>query len=120
MSPRDIVLCLVFSLALPAGQVMFKFAAVQHERLAGPLPMRLIGNLPLIGALAWYGLTAIFWFYILTRVPLSRAYPFALVGTGFVPVLAWLIFKEPLSWRLAAGYALMLMGLLVIQAVPRS
>jgi len=119
MTWRDVLLCLGFSVALPVGQVMFKFAAVQHEKLTGALPVRLVSNAPLIGALAWYGLTAIFWFYILTRIPLSRAYPFALVGTGFVPVLAWLIFKEPLGWRLAVGYALMLAGLVVMQDAPR-
>jgi multidrug transporter EmrE-like cation transporter len=110
------MLCAGFSLALPIGQLMFKFAATQHARQTGSLVMRLITNGPLIAALAWYGLTAIFWFFILTRVPLSKAYPFALAGTGLIPILAWLVFKEPMSWRIAAGYALMLAGLFVVQS----
>ncbi|MDZ4376410.1 MAG: hypothetical protein U1C74_33920 [Phenylobacterium sp.] len=120
MTAREMMLCLGFSLALPAGQVMFKWAADNHARLSGALPMRLITNGPLLAALAWYGLTAIFWFYILTRIPLSRAYPFALAGTGLVPILAWLVFKEPVGWRIAGGYALMLAGLFVIQSGPRT
>ena len=116
MNPRDMLLCAGFSLALPIGQLMFKFAATQHARQTGPMLMRLATNGPLIGALAWYGFTAIFWFFILTRVPLSRAYPFALAGTGLIPILAWLVFKEPMSWRIAAGYALMLAGLFVVQS----
>lgn len=114
MTLKDALLCAGFSLALPMGQVMFKWAAITNERLTGPLPLRLITNLPLMGAFAWYGVTALFWFYILTRVPLSLAYSFSIVGSGLVPLLAWIIFKEPLGWRFVAGYVLMLAGFMVI------
>ena len=116
MTLREALLCMGFSLALPIGQTMFKWAALQNERQQGPLLVRLITNGPLIGALAWYGVTALFWFYILTRVPLSRAYPFALAGTGLVPLIAWLAFREPFNWGVLAGYGLMLAGLVVIQS----
>lgn len=114
MTLKDVLLCAGFSIALPIGQTLFKSAALYNEKLSGPLVMRLVTNWPLIGAFAWYGLTALFWFYILTRVPLSLAYAFSIVGSGLVPLVAWLVFKEPMGWRYAAGYALMLMGFLVI------
>jgi len=114
MKLHDFLLCAVFSIALPIGQVMFKFAAIYNERLQGPLLMRLITNYPLLGAFAWYGATSLVWFYILTRVPLSLAYTCSILGSGLVPLVAWLIFKEQLSWQFAAGYALMLAGFLVI------
>lgn len=120
MTLKDMLLCAGFSLALPIGQTMFKFAAIYNERLQGPLVIRLITNLPLLGALAWYGLTAIFWFYILTRVPLSLAYAFTIVGSGLVPLVAWLVFKEPLDWRFAVGYLLMLSGFAVIMIGQRA
>jgi multidrug transporter EmrE-like cation transporter len=111
---KEALLCVGFSLALPVGQTLFKWAALTNARLTGPLPLKLLGNGPLIGAFGWYGLTALFWFYILTRVPLSTAYAFSIVGSGLVPLVAWLVFKEPLGWRFAVGYALMLAGFLVI------
>ena len=114
MTPKDMLLCAGFSLALPIGQTLFKFAAVNNARLTGNPVVKLITNGPLIGAFAWYGLTALFWFYILTRVPLSLAYAFSIVGSGLVPLVAWLVFKEPLDWRFAAGYVLMLAGFAVI------
>lgn len=116
MTPREMLLCGGFSLALPIGQVMFKWGAVYHANQTGPLALKLVTNWPLLGAFAWYGLTSLFWFYILTKVPLSRAYPFAMAGTGLVPLLAFFIFKEPISWRMAAGFALMLAGLFVVQS----
>lgn len=114
MNLKDAALCAGFAIALPIGQTLFKAAALYNARLTGPLPLRLIGNWPLIGAFAWYGFTALFWFYILTRVPLSFAYTFSIVGSGLVPLIAWLVFREPLDWRFAAGYVLMLAGFAVI------
>ena len=119
ISAKDMLLCAGFSLALPIGQTLFKFAAVQNARLSGPLVVRLLSNLPLIAAFAWYGLTALFRFYILTRVPLSLAYAFSIVGSGLVPLVAWLVFKEPLDWRFALGYLLMLVGFAVIMQGQR-
>ena len=119
MTLKDMLLCAGFSLALPIGQTLFKFAAVNNERLHGPLVVRLLTNVPLLCAFAWYALTALFWFYILTRVPLALAYSFSIVGSGLVPLVAWLVFKEPLDWRFAAGYFLMLVGFAVIQSGQR-
>lgn len=116
MNGREMLLCGGFSLALPVGQVMFKSAAVFYAKQTGPLLLKLMTNWPLLGAFAWYGLTSLLWFYILTKVPLSRAYPFALAGTGLVPILAWAIFKEPIGWRMGVGFALMLAGLFVVQS----
>jgi multidrug transporter EmrE-like cation transporter len=117
---KDALLCAGFSLALPIGQTLFKFAAVNNARLQGPLLVKLVTNVPLIGAFAWYGLTALFWFYILTRVPLSLAYAFSIAGSGLVPLVAWLVFKEPLDWRFPVGYLLMLTGFAVIMTGQRA
>jgi multidrug transporter EmrE-like cation transporter len=117
---KDVALCAGFSLALPIGQTLFKFAAVNNARLQGPLLVKLVTNVPLIGAFAWYGMTALFWFYILTRVPLSLAYAFSIVGSGLVPLVAWLVFKEPLDWRFGVGYLLMLAGFAVIMQGQRA
>jgi drug/metabolite transporter (DMT)-like permease len=114
MSWKDILLCSGFAVALPIGQSLFKWAAQQNAQISGNLVVRLVTNAPLIGAFAWYGLTALLWFYILTRTPLSIAYLFSILGSGLVPLIAWLVFKEPLGWRFAAGYVLMLAGFLVI------
>ena len=118
MSPKDIVLCAAFAVVMPAGQTLFKWGAVYNERLSGSFVARVLQNWPLMIAFAWYGLSALLWFYILTRVPLSTAYPFALVGTALVPLIGWLVFKEPSSWTMIVGYLLMLAGLGLIVVRP--
>jgi len=116
MTPRDIALCASFALILPIGQMMFKAAAVYGQKLEGPFLWKVVQNWPLIMAFGWYGASALLWYYILTRTPLSTAYAFSLVGSALVPLMAWLVFKEPMTWRIAAGYALILAGFFVTQA----
>jgi len=111
---KDVALCSVFAVALPLGQMLFKWGAVYNARLSGPFLVRVATNPPLIGAFAWYGLTALLWFYVLTRVPLSAAYAFSLMGSCLVPLAGWLVFKEQATWPMAAGYLLMLAGLFLI------
>ena len=126
MNLKDALLCAAVAVAMPAGQAMFKFAAVTDARAgagaeASNFIVRVLTNWPLMAAFAWYGLTALLWFYVLTRVPLSQAYAFSLVGSALVPILAWAVFKEPVSWRIALGYALMFSGLFfVLQAQARA
>jgi drug/metabolite transporter (DMT)-like permease len=112
---RELGLLAGFAVALPIGQVMFKWAALHQAGLDGPLVVKLLKNYPLMIAFVWYGLSALLWFYILTRLPLSSAYPVAIVGAALVPVLAHVFFGEPITWRLAAGYLLLLAGLALTQ-----
>lgn len=114
MSPKDIFLCSLFAVVMPAGQVMFKWAALYNERLTGGVVQRLFSNYPLMGAGLWYAMTALLWFYVLTRVPLSTAYAFALVGGCMVPLVGWLVFKEPGSWTMMLGYLLIFAGLFLV------
>ncbi len=118
MTPKDVALCASFAVVLPLGQTLFKFAAIYDKKLTGPLPWRLFLNYPLIGAFAWYGMTALLWFYVLTRVPLSTAYAFSLVGACLVPLMGWVVFKEAASWQMAGGYLLMILGFFLIVARP--
>lgn len=118
MRSGDIVRLAVYAAMVPVGQLLFKAASLRHEALEGPLPWRLLQNLPLAAAFAWYGLSAVLWLSILERTPLSRAYPAAILGAALVPPLAWAAFGEPLSWTMAGGYLLMLAGLWLL--APRS
>jgi len=110
----DLALCLAFSLALPAGQVLFKLGAEQTRRIDGGLIAKMALNVPLMGAFAWYGLTSLLWVYILTRAPLSQVYPFSILGAALTPVLAVLLFRESLTPQAWLGYAVMLAGFMLV------
>jgi drug/metabolite transporter (DMT)-like permease len=107
-------LCATLAVVMALGQMLFKWGANENARLSGSLVMRVLQNGPLLAAFVWYGLTALLWFYILTRVPLSIAYAFSLTGACLVPIAAWLIFKESVSWTMFIGYALIIGGLFLV------
>lgn len=110
----DLALCLAFSLALPAGQVLFKLGAEQTRRIDGGLVAKVALNLPLMGAFAWYGLTSLLWVYILTRAPLSQVYPFSILGAALTPIMAVFLFRESLPPQAWLGYVVMLAGFVLV------
>lgn len=107
----------VVALSLGVGQLLFKLAA---ERLVtgqglGRLAASFV-TLPMLAALALYGLTTLLWVYLLHGLSLSRAYPFIALAFATVPLLAWLLLNEVLAPRYWAGLALMLAGLYLVAA----
>jgi drug/metabolite transporter (DMT)-like permease len=69
----------------------------------------------LITALLLYAASTVLWLYILAHVPLTRAYPFALLGAAFVPLLARLALGEPLPALYVVGMAVVIGGVAIIQ-----
>lgn len=69
----------------------------------------------LIGAICLYAASTALWVSILMFSPLSRAYPFALLGAGLVPLGANLLLGETLSPTYLFGLGLVVVGVAVIQ-----
>lgn len=115
MSLPMIFACLVLSASLAGGQVLFKLAAGDlRERIVISWFEAALSPW-LISALLLYALSTGLWLYILAHVPLSRAYPFALLGTAFVPLLAHLVFGEPLPTLYVVGIAIVIGGVAITQ-----
>lgn len=108
------VLCLLFSACLGAGQLLFKLAANDITRDYGSSGILSFASPYAIAAVALYAATTVLWVFILTKLPLSTAYPFSLTGAVFVIALAHYCLGEPLSPRQIAGTATVLAGLTII------
>ena len=107
--------CLVLSLGLCVGQVLFKMASLGQPR--GGFAIAVLFTSPwFLAAVALYGLTTILWVYILTRMPLSVAYPFSFLSAALVPLAAHFLFGEPLTAKIWIGMALVFAGLYVMNA----
>jgi drug/metabolite transporter (DMT)-like permease len=109
MSAVNVVVLFVYSLGMSFGQVLFKLAADQTK---------LEQSSTFFAAVLLYGVLSLVWVWILTRVPLSQAYPFIVLAFVFTPALAVLLFGEPLNASYLASLALILagLGLLVVKA----
>ena len=113
MSLMNFGLCLLCTLALSIGQILFKLAARQLEAqsLSDAFMLNAWKNGYLLSALLLYGVTTLLWVWILRRVPLNVAYPFTALAFVLVPVASFFILAEPLSARLLAGSLLIVAGI---------
>ena len=104
----------IFTVSLSIGQLLFKRVGLTiRGRPAADGILAILREPTLYAALALYGASTILWIWILSRVALSRAYPWASAGTVIVPLLGWYVFGEripPIFWLgvlfIIAGVAL--------------
>lgn len=115
MAWRSVAACLVLTMLLAGGQILFKFAAASIDERKSVSWLNALSSPWLVSALIVYAASTSLWIYILTREPLSKAYPFTLAGAALVPLLANLIFTEPLSARYWLGIAAILCGIALTQ-----
>jgi drug/metabolite transporter (DMT)-like permease len=90
------------------GQVLFKLGASGASSLTDYL------NLRILAGLACYGLGTAFWLLALSRLPLSKVYPFTILTFALVYVGSVYWLGERLSIGLILGVFLVLSGLVVI------
>lgn len=116
MSGHTIVLGVFVAFGLAAGQVLFKFAAndIQNAKNAGTFLS--LFNPWLMGALIVYGVTTALWVWILTIIPLSRAYPLVLLSAALIPLASYYFFNEIITPQYIFGFFLVMIGLFIIQS----
>lgn len=104
-----------FSFLLSCGQILFKLAATDLPPITSINGIfSLFLNYWFWSAMLLYGTATLLWIIILQQVPLSRAYPFAALGFVVVPLVSWVLFKEPLNFSYAIGVFLIIVGLGII------
>lgn len=108
MSPRLLVLTVLCVTGIACGQLLFKKAAAASEAAPGWQGMFFSGWL--WSALLLYGVMTLLWVWILRHAPLHIAYPFMGLAFIIVPLLAWAMLGEPLTWQTIVGGGLILAG----------
>ncbi len=108
MSSSLIALTLLCVTGIACGQLLFKKAAIAMAAAAGWQAQLFNGWL--WAALALYGIMTLLWIWILRHAPLHIAYPFMGLAFLVVPVLAWALLGEPLTWHTLVGGTLILAG----------
>jgi drug/metabolite transporter (DMT)-like permease len=109
---RDVTLALS-TVALNSGaQLLLRAAALRGATPAAPVT--LLQSPLFLVALVCYGASVLTWIAVLGRVPLPTAIPFVALMYVIVPVAAWKVWGDPLSWRMAAGMGLVIAGILVV------
>lgn len=103
------------------GQITLKMGMVQTGRidaasLAHPVEMivRVLGSPLVLGGLSLYVFGAVAWLTVLSRVPLSLAYPNLALSYAFTPVLAWFLLGESVPSARWLGIGIICLGVLVV------
>lgn len=103
------ILCVVL---ISIGQMLFKRAALGVTDAGNWAHW--VFNPWLLAALALYGVTTLFWVWILRHAPLHLAYPFMGLAFVLVPLMGALFLNEPVTARTFVGGALILAGIVVV------
>ena len=119
-----IITLILASVALSSGsQIVLKLGVTQRQIQDGILGgdklaiVTAIATSPLVVAgLACYGLSAVLWLFVLSRTPLSTAYPFIALGIIVIVTAGHLTFGERLSFTKLSGVALITIGILTVAA----
>lgn len=74
----------------------------------------LIKNFYVLSGIFVYGTSFVLWLYVLSKVPVSYAYPFVSLSYPLVLILSNFFLREPLSKGLWIGVFCILMGTTII------
>ena len=79
------------------GQALFKVASANMMQAGRPSFLLLFSSVSFYVALILYGALTILWVWLLSGVPLSRAYPFVALSFIFTPIFAIVAFNESVT-----------------------
>jgi drug/metabolite transporter (DMT)-like permease len=118
VTPPEFGLFLISILMSVAGQWLLKAGALKLGKVsAGNWLSHVLGILTtpeLLGGLACYGLGAIAYILLLTRVKLSIAGPAVALVYVFSVVLGYFVFREPIPFSRVVGLGLIICGVILV------
>ncbi|MHC0038511.1 EamA family transporter [Pseudoneobacillus sp. C159] len=121
MSLFNFFLILLNTLVLVSGQFLWKFGLMQKpDGFKGLSELWPIFFSPFIfSGIVIYGLATVLWLFILTRVPLSIAYPIQSLAYVFAVFGAYFIFQESLSVLKVTGVLFIMIGVSFVGISPK-
>lgn len=118
MKILHVIFLIIFAAGMGLGQLLFKYSALrQSMNTDSSVLLRLISlfsDWPFIMGLVLYGLLTIYWIWLLTFLPLARAYPFTILSLVVAAIGSSMFFHEPLTVSFIAGLAIIGVGLIVL------
>ena len=118
MKISQVLMVMIFSIGMGLGQLLLKYSAQrQSVNTDSNWLLRLISlfsDWSFLLGVALYGLLLIYWVWLLTFLPLSRAYPFTLLSFIVAAVGGTLFFHETLTLPFLVGLAIIGIGLIVL------
>lgn len=99
---------------LASGQIFFKLGLGKMGGVSLDNAWKALFNYYIIAGLFLYVFATLIWFVVLSRVPLSVAYPVQSIAYVFGLLAALFIFNEPVSFIKWVGMAVIMVGVFII------
>ncbi len=117
---KSLLLLIPAILSSTTGQLFLKMGMNQigdfslaPDALLAVLPQVILNPFIWVGFAGFIGGT-VFWLGVISRAPLSLAYPILAMSYFVVVVEAWLILGEPVTWQLLFGVAIIFIGVVIV------
>ena len=117
---QSLLLLIPAILSSTTGQLFLKMGMNQvkgfdftHRRDSAVLPTLALSPFIWIGFIGFIGGT-VFWLGVISRAPLSLAYPILALSYFVVVVEAWLFLGEQVTWQRLFGVAIIVVGVIVV------
>jgi drug/metabolite transporter (DMT)-like permease len=107
-------LLLLNIMLLVAGQTVWKIGLDRLGGLHLNNAMQVLTSPWIVSGVFLYGLATLLWLAVLSRLPLSTAYPLQSLAYVFALLLAWLLFGEAVPPNRWIGTGIILAGVFVI------
>lgn len=116
MSKLHVLFLLTYVFGMSLGQYLFKHAAatISESRDLTQIIHSLMHSGHFWAAIILYGLLTIFWVWLLSFIPLSRAYPFVALSIALTILVGWVLFREAFHVTEAAGCLFIIFGVCLI------
>ncbi|MDR5683107.1 MAG: hypothetical protein QN163_03655 [Armatimonadota bacterium] len=114
-----VVLLILLSVVLGAvGQILLKAGAVRLGAIpdVGMLLWRIATSPHILGGFLLYGVASVLWIVVLSRAPLSLAYPMLSLGYVIVLLASAFLFQEIIPAVRIAGIAAIVFGLILVSS----
>lgn len=114
--PQGWLLAFIAAAISAVGQLMLKYAMIRHGSISfSPSGiLTLILEPRLMVAMALYAGALLLWLQVLSKVPLSTAYPMLAITYVVVPIMSVYFFNEKLHQQQVIGIFLILVGVAFI------
>ena len=122
---RSILLVLCSVTPAVAGQLILKYA-IGRMNLSmdetGPLGyyLKLFSTPIVLLGFFMYGLSSLVWLFILSKMPLSLAYPLVSMGYVLVVFFSWLLLREQVGWTRLMGVGVICLGVVLLATTAPS
>jgi multidrug transporter EmrE-like cation transporter len=119
----ELALLILVSVLLSSGsQVLLKLGmsspdiqiALAHSDRPLLIATSIMSSVPVLVGLSAFGVSAIVWLFVLSKIPVSTAYPFVALGIAITVASGSWLFGEAITIVQGAGVVLIISGVLTI------